>query len=152
MLERLGQVQGLSAGKYLMDLDLLLDRAAAGACWLRDAQIADRVMAAIRRGDTELGHYALRAFVIMPNHIHLLVDPRVQMEIITKGLKGLTARTANAMLGRTGQPFWQDESFDHWVQNANQFERIRKYIERNPVAAGLVQEPDHWPWSSASPR
>jgi putative transposase len=50
---------------------------------------------------------------------------------------------------RTGQ-FWQAESFDHWVRNEGQFVRVKKYIEHNPVKAGLVSKIEDWPWSSAS--
>jgi hypothetical protein len=53
-------------------------------------------------------------------------------------------------IGFTGSYFWQDESFDHWVRNPAEWEKIRTYIERNPVSAGLVARPEDWPWSSAS--
>lgn len=64
-------------------------------------------------------------------------------------LKGVTAREANKILGRTGEPFWQHESYDHRVRNAEEFERIRQYIENNPVKAGLAAEPAAYRWSSA---
>jgi hypothetical protein len=44
------------------------------------------------------------------------------------------------MLGSTGRPFWQEESYDHLVRHAPELERIRNYIEGNPVRAGLVRE------------
>jgi alkanesulfonate monooxygenase SsuD/methylene tetrahydromethanopterin reductase-like flavin-dependent oxidoreductase (luciferase family) len=50
----------------------------------------------------------------------------------------------------TGERFWQDESFDHWVRDPAEWQKIRAYIERNPVSAGLVAKPEEWPWSSAS--
>jgi len=53
------------------------------------------------------------------------------------------------MLGLTGQPFWQDESYDHLVRSDAELERIREYIESNPVKAGLVAAPESWQWSSA---
>ena len=56
-----------------------------------------------------LGHYVLHAFVIMPNHVHLLATPAVALPKLTKSLKGITAKRANAMLGLTGSPFWQEE-------------------------------------------
>ena len=71
---------------------------------------------------------------------------------ITKNLKGYTAREANRLLGRTGQPFWQDESFDHWSRDRAEFVRIVAYIENNPVKAGLVKRPEEWIWSSAAER
>jgi putative DNA methylase len=91
----------------------------------------------------------LHAFVVMPNHVHILVTPLVPMAKLTQRIKGRSARLANEILGRTGQPFWQDESFDHWVRNSVQFEKIRSYIENNPVKAGLVAESCLWPYSSA---
>jgi putative transposase len=64
-------------------------------------------------------------------------------------IKSGSARAANAVLGRTGKPFWQDESYDHWVRNDRERNSIIRYIHFNPVAASLVTEPDEWPWSSA---
>jgi hypothetical protein len=55
------------------------------------------------------------------------------------------------MLGLTGLPFWQDESYDRLVRNDTEFARIVDYIERNPVTAGLVATPEEFPWSSARP-
>ena len=86
----------------------------------------------------------------MPNHVHVLMEPFSDPVRTLKAIKGASGRMSNLILGRVGKPFWQDESFDHWVRNANEFERVRAYIERNPVAAGLAQSPKDWPWSSAS--
>ena len=88
----------------------------------------------------------------MPNHIHVLLTPNADLARITNQWKGATARIANRMLGRVGRPFWQDECFDHWVRNGSQFDRIRTYIEWNPVRAGLAGRPEDWPWSSANPK
>jgi len=85
----------------------------------------------------------------MANHVHALLTPKIEVRRLMNGLKGATARAANAILNRTGKRFWQDESFDHWVRNEAQFVRMKNYIERNPVAAGLVARPEDWPWSSA---
>lgn len=45
--------------------------------------------------------------------------------------------------------FWQDESYDHWVRSGEEFERIVRYIEANPVRAGLLERVEDWRWSSA---
>lgn len=55
------------------------------------------------------------------------------------------------MLGFTGRPFWQDESYDHLVRENAEFDRIVRYIETNPVNAGLVASPEQFRWSSATP-
>jgi putative transposase len=128
-------------------MDAELDKAEHGPRWLKEAAVAACVVDAIRRGERTLGQYVVHAFVVMPNHVHLLMEPRVSLARITNGLKGVSARDANRVLGRTGEPFWQDESFDHWVRDAGEFERIRNYIIQNPVRAGLVGRPEEWPWS-----
>jgi len=71
---------------------------------------------------------------------------------LLKSLKGATARAANKFPIRTGQPFWQDESFDRWIRNEAEFNLKRQYIEHNPVTARLASRPDDWPWPSATPR
>ena len=105
-------------------------------------------MASLRKG-VELGHYELGAYVVMANHVHLLIWPKVTPDRLLKSLKGATAREANRLLGRTGEPFWQKESYDHWVRDAAEYAKIRRYIENNPVKAGQVQNPCEFPWSSA---
>ena len=85
----------------------------------------------------------------MPNYVHLLVTPALALPKLTKSLKGITAKKANAMLDLTGSSFWQEESYDHLVREAGEFEKIRSYIEGNPVRAGLVREASEYRWSSA---
>jgi len=103
----------------------------------------------LTRGDSDLHHYVLHSYVIMSNHVHVLLTPKIPLRRLTNSLKGATARVANQILQRSGEHFWQDESYDHWCRNAAEFERIRGYIARNPVRAGLVVKPEDWPWSSA---
>jgi REP element-mobilizing transposase RayT len=74
----------------------------------------------------------------MPNHVHLLVTPVVALCKLTKSLKGITAKQANALLALTGSPFWQEESYDRLVRHEREFDKIRYYIEENPVRAGLA--------------
>jgi REP element-mobilizing transposase RayT len=93
--------------------------------------------------------YRLAAFVVMSNHVHVLLEPIAPVARITQWIKGTTAREANQLLGRVGGPFWQHESYDHWVRNEKEFQQIVRYIELNPVAAGLVDRIENWPWSSA---
>jgi REP element-mobilizing transposase RayT len=88
----------------------------------------------------------------MANHVHLLITPHVDLAKITHSLKRFTAREANRLLGLTGKRFWQDESYDRLARDEVEFQRIRRYIEFNPVRAGLVTLPEHYPWSSAGRR
>ena len=116
--------------------------------WLRRPQVADLVVAALLRGPT-LGLYDLRAFAVMGNHVHALLRPRQDSSRVLQWLKGSTAREANRLVGQTGTPFWQRESYDHWVRDVREMQRVVAYIESNPVKAGLVAEPSQYRWSSA---
>jgi putative transposase len=107
------------------------------------------VVEAIHYSATVLGHCTLHAFVVMPNHVHLLATPAVALCKLTKSLKGITAKRANAMLALTGSPFWQEESYDHLVRQRGEFDKIRCYIEENPVRAGLSTAANQYRWSSA---
>jgi len=138
-----------NSGRAFKLLDAGLDKATTGPLWLKDPRVAACVVGAIHRGEAVLRQYTLHSFVIMPNHVHLLFTPSVLIRRITNGLKGVTARDANHILGRQGKHFLQDESFDHWVRTPAEFNRIRSYIEDDPVSAGLASKPEDWPWSSA---
>jgi putative transposase len=138
-----------SPGKRFKLLDNALDKSTTGPFWPKEPRIANSVTDVIRKGDVELSYFALHAFVVMPNHVHLLITPYLAIARIMNGIKGAFARQANAFLGHKGQPFWQDESFDHWVRNSNEFRKIQTNIEYNPVFAGFVSEPTDWRWSSA---
>ena len=129
--------------------DRVLDRRNSGPLWLKDPHIADLVAHALLIGDGERDFYRLRAWALMPNHVHFLILPVVPVQVLMRWLKGSTARNANLILGRTGKPFWQDESFDHYLRSSSQIDRTIAYIENNPVSAGLVSNADRWPWSSA---
>jgi putative transposase len=140
----------LSDGVSFGRMDKLLDLATHGPRWLADSAIAEEVCRAIERSAlSPLFHYDLHEYVVMPNHVHLLIGPKTDVSQITQRLKGATARFANLQLGRTGQAFWQDEVFDRFCRSPEEFQRIRGYINRNPVRACLAKGLGEWPWSSA---
>jgi len=137
----------LTSGEAFVAMDRLLDQARSGPMFLRQAAVAQVVLDSIDYG-VEIGHYQLHAWVIMSNHVHLLITPHVSASKLLGSLKGATATRANLVLGQTGQPFWQDESYDHLVRDGEEFRRIRRYIEYNPVVAGLAVRPEEYLWSS----
>jgi REP element-mobilizing transposase RayT len=139
----------LTDGQKFRQADSFLDRATSGPLWLKDPRISSNIVTTLKTGAEELKQYQLHAFVVMANHVHVLLLPQIPVARITKGIKGVTAKQANELLGRTGQYFWQDESYDHWVRDDAEFAKIKAYIERNPVTAGLVKAESDWPWSSA---
>jgi len=85
----------------------------------------------------------------MANHVHVLLTPRVSASKLQQSLKGFTTRAANQILGRTGGPFWQRESYVHWVRDQTEFRCIVTYMEKNPVRAGIVARAEDYRWPSA---
>jgi putative DNA methylase len=134
------------SGQAFLAMDRILDSTCDGPLFLRMPEVAQMVVDAIHYRDRRIYH--LHAFVVMPNHVHLLMTPLVVVSKVLQSLKRFTAREGNRMLGLTGQPFWQDESYDRLVRNDTEFAHIAHYIERNPVTAGLATTPEEYPWSS----
>lgn len=119
-----------------------------GECFLRRPDIAAIVEETLR-----LFHgkkYSLLHWVIMPNHVHLIIVPKsnVSLSSIMHSLKSFTAKEANRMLGRRGK-FWNNDYFDRCIRNEAHFIRTVKYIEMNPVKARLCSSPEDWPFGSA---
>jgi REP element-mobilizing transposase RayT len=141
----------LSAGQAFVWMDRYLDTTRTGPMYLAQEPIARLVVESLRRG-VELGHYELGAYSVLANHVHVLLLPKVPPSRLLQALKGATARAANLVLGRTGEPFWQAESYDHWLREESEWHRIAAYIEGNPVKAGLVTRAEDYRWSSAGQR
>jgi REP element-mobilizing transposase RayT len=121
----------------------------AGECHLRRPEIANMVADALRHFHDR--YYLLDDWVVMPNHVHVILWPMPNFTLseILKSRKRHTARQANLILGRTGETFWQRESYDHWIRDDEEKSRICRYIRMNPVKAGLCRTQEDWKWSSA---
>jgi len=139
----------LKGGKAFVWVDRLLDQAHYRPTWLRRPEVAQVVVDALHYGERNLQQYQLHAFVVMANHVHVLLQPHIEPKKILHSLKGFSACEANKLLDRTGMPFWQREYYDHWVRDGREFERIRFYIEANPFTAGVASSAEMYPWSSA---
>jgi len=105
---------------------------------------------ALLYGEQVRRSYDLFAFVVMPNHVQVVLMPYEKLSGIMRWIKASTAVRANQVLGRTGQGFWQREYFDHWIRSSKELARVVHYVENNPVKAGLAGCAEAWPWSSAS--
>jgi len=133
---------------YCDKVEALLD-AGRGACWLGKPEIAKLVTDTLNHFAGQ--RYELRAWVVMPNHVHAVVWPMPghTLSSILHSWKSFTSRRANKILNRTGEQFWQTESFDHLIRNPEEQVRLVQYVENNPVKAGFCQRPEDWQWSSA---
>jgi putative transposase len=104
--------------------------------------------------------YRLLAWVVMPNHVHVLFQPSGGWSVakIVASWKKFTAReicdhlrnVPNQEIGvRSNAPAWHREYWDRYVRDLRHFRSVVEYIHLNPVDAGLVAAPEAWPWSSA---
>jgi len=140
----------LGSGEAFVAFDRLLDMARSGPLYLRQPKIADLVREQLQEVCAH-GLCSLHAYVVMPNHVHLLWTPQGPLATLVRQVKGPTAVRANKLLGRIGEQLWQPEYFDRIVRSEKEFAQIRRYIEWNPVKAALVAHPEEFPWSSAHP-
>ncbi len=94
--------------------------------------------------------FQLIAWVIMPNHLHFLATmfENVELRAVAHSIKSYMAHEINKTLNRSGQ-LWQHEPFDRYIRNRQHFANVVKYIENNPVKAGLCREARDWKFSSA---
>lgn len=133
-------------GRYFLAIDSFLDAANEGTNHLANNTIAEIVKESIHFRDER--QFELHAYCVMPNHVHLLATNTRQdtpFHRVMGSMKANSAKKANEYLGSIGQPFWQEESYDHIIRNEKSFERIIKYILNNPVKAGLVSNWQEWP-------
>jgi REP element-mobilizing transposase RayT len=94
-------------------------------------------------------NFYLYGFVVMPTHLHLLLDPAAQsLADIFRNFKSKTG-LALGELRRTPGALWQPRYFDCICRHVRNVGEKLEYIHRNPVEAGLVERAEHWPWSSA---
>ncbi len=112
-----------------------------GECWLRQPAIAQLVADALRHFDGQ--RYRLHAWCIMPNHVHVIVEPLPghALPALLHSWKSFTAKAANRLLGRTGE-FWQTEYYDHLIRDEGDYAHALSYLLENPIVAGLSD----WPW------
>lgn len=132
---------------YHWQIEKALDMA-DGPTFLRERRVAELVAKAIINFDGK--RYELHSWVIMPNHVHILlstIEPFSVSEIM-HSIKSYTANEANKILGRSGR-FWSPDYFDRFIRGREHFVRAKKYIDDNPVKAGLCKLPEEWPWGSA---
>jgi putative transposase len=89
--------------------------------------------------------YKLIALQIMPDHIHLIIQPIGDLEIprIIKGIKGVTAMKINRLRSSKGK-IWMQEYFDRIIRAQSDLDEKLSYMFFNPVKAGLVKNPEDY--------
>jgi len=121
-----------------------------GECWLRRRNVAELIEKLLLEDDGR--EYRLQAWVVMPNHIHLVVDVGdVPLVTLINGWKGNSSRETNKLLVRRGA-FWQEDYHDTLIREEAHLKHAIRYAEQNPAKAFLTIAPRDWPWSSARHR
>ncbi len=151
-------VLGASASKRARSreaVDAWLD-AGHGCCFLRIPELARSVIDAWRYYDGT--RYRLLAWVVMPNHVHVLVRTGANEPLgkIVQLWKSYTARKILAAPGSAGcfpeRRVWEREYWDRFIRDDAHRQAAIRYIHENPVKAGLALKPEDWLWSSAGGR
>lgn len=128
-------------------IDSYLDRN-HGRAYLRMTEVAIIIEENLLRFDGV--KYTLHAWVIMPNHAHVLLTPAsdTKLHSIMHSMKSYTANRANETLKRSGS-FWAREYFDRYIRSGKHFANTVQYIHNNPIKAGLCATAHEWRFSSA---
>ena len=127
--------------------------AGMGCCALRNSEVASYVENSFKHfhGD----RYLLVAWCIMPNHVHVLIEPRSDLRTIVQGWKAYTARWILSQNERLDlqipnlKHFWMRDYWDRYIRNLDHCQKVIAYIHQNPVKANLCRSPEEWSWSSA---
>lgn len=147
--------------KLFKKYESFLDKGDVGPTWLKRPKIAGIVRDSIHHRDKK--DYELYAYCIMSNHVHIVfkhiseIISQEQSENffpvteILESLKKFTARKCNSILNRTGNSFWQAESYDHVIRDSDELENVIRYTLYNPVKSGLVKDWKDWAFTYCKP-
>jgi REP element-mobilizing transposase RayT len=131
---------------YFSKFDDLLENSSFGPTWLENPAIAEIVISALLYFDNK--RYKVICYTIMSNHIHFVFYKLDRaLDKIMHSFKLFSAREANLIIKRTGESFWADESYDHYVRSRREFKEQVRYVLNNPVKAGLVEKWSDWQFS-----
>ncbi len=124
-----------------------------GDCVLREREVARMVQESLLHFANT--RYTLHAWCIMPNHVHILMQPLngITMSTSMASWKKFTGRRISEWRQRYRAmppgPAWHREYFDRYIRDEAHYRNVLAYIHQNPVKAGLVREAELWEWSSA---
>lgn len=144
LAEEADTVEGNAA--YRKRIEAWLD-AGHGECLLTNPGAAETVEDSPRFFDGN--RYELHAWVVMPNHVHVLVRMLASYTLgdAVKGWKSFSARKINARLGHQG-PVWQEDYWDRYIRNERHYVQAVAYIHKNPIRAGLCNCAVDWRYGS----
>lgn len=128
---------GIDSGNYieLQRRIIRYEDSGYGVCYLQNKVIAELVESALKFFNGQ--RYTLKEWVIMPNHVHVLVEvfENYSLSDIVHSWKSYTAQQANKILHREGM-FWMKEYYDRYIRDEIHLARVIEYIKNNPKKKG----------------
>ena len=123
-----------------------------GCCALQNPQLARAVLDVLE--DQHAKRYKLIAWCILPNQLHVLIEPCFPMGRIIQDWRVLTTRWAlqhnrELNLGLKGKKLWLKRCQDRYIPDSKQLGKAVEELHLSPVTAGLCDKPEQWRWSSA---
>jgi REP element-mobilizing transposase RayT len=112
---------------------------------LTTAERVECVRTQLLRTATEKA-FAVPAGVIMPDHLHLLLEGLAATSEFKRFMTVMRQRAAVAFKQDFGDRLWQNGYHDRVMRNVDEVPGVIRYIERNPVEAGLVEKPEGYPY------
>jgi putative transposase len=100
----------------------------------------------ILRADAASHDFAIHAFCLMPNHVHLLTEGLQQTSNLLQFIKAFKTKTSIPFERKTGKPLWQKKFYDHILRRNDSPDDVAWYIWMNPVRAGLCRRPEEYPF------
>ena len=110
----------------------------------RDAAVAHLVLTQFRR-TARASAFAILAYCLMPDHVHLLVEGTAADADLRRFVKRAKQGTGQAYMHRAGEPLWQEGYYDRVLRPTDDAKAVARYIIGNPVRAGLVRVPSEYP-------
>jgi len=103
-----------------------------------DEQLGTHVVATLLHDDDKT--YELLAYCLMPDHVHVVLRPRISIATIVQTWKSVSARHINAALKRNGR-VWQEQYFDRLIRDERELRETVEYVLTNPQKRGLMDWP-----------
>jgi putative transposase len=100
----------------------------------------------ILRRDAARHSFAVYAYCLMPDHVHLLLEGREPTSDLLLFVKALKTKTSTPFEGKTGHPLWQKKFYDHILRRNDSPDAVAWYIWMNPVRAGFCGSPEEYPF------
>ena len=120
----------------------------AGRLRILDQPLVVEILVAAWRSAPAIHGWAVGRYVIMPDHVHFFATSRAERKSLSDFMRDWKKWTTRLFVAKmiSPAPTWQAEYFDHVLRTQWSYAEKWEYVRENPVRAGLVANPDEWPY------